>query len=270
MKRLICICLFGIISILAIKAQENWQVYLAQYEDGVGSTIVDMGHVDTAPNKFLPYVLVTGVTYQDCDSTGFPNKPEFENLYAISDSVVELIYKMNNNVIVGTFTLLCERLDYFYLTDTTNVRAALTALYNSQFPTYDFYINLEEDKEWEFYLDFLYPNEQIQESMSNRDVLMSLEDAGDDLTEPRQIDHWVYFKNKQNRAEYAKYIVESGYEIQNESKVKGYEFGYSIQFSRVDYVDLGSINEITWELSEKARELNGEYDGWETFVITSK
>jgi Regulator of ribonuclease activity B len=35
-------------------------------------------------------------------------------------------------------------------------------------------------------------------------------------------------------------------------------------------VDIASINPVTTALTKKAKELNGTYDGWETFVIKSK
>ena len=38
--------------------------------------------------------------------------------------------------------------------------------------------------------------------MQNRRVVMQLEENGDNLDIPREIDHWIYFDNEQSRAEY--------------------------------------------------------------------
>lgn len=254
-------------TILSFSQEENWQVYLAQYEDGVGSTIVNMELINLAPINNYPFVLVTGVTFSDCDEAGFPTKEEFDNLYDISDSVVHFLTQHVEHIFSGTFTHQCERLDYIYLTDTIGVRNLLSEMYEQLFSDYSYYINLKEDKKWEYYLDFLYPNEVTQEYISNGFVLEQLQEAGDDLTEKRQVDHWLYFKDGKNRDLFAKLMEEEGFTIEGKGKEKGYEYNYKLQISRVDFVDIESISEITLMLTQKSAEFNGEYDGWETFVI---
>ena len=61
-----------------------------------------------------------------------------------------------------------------------------------------------------------------------------------------------------------------GFKIESESKTKDKNYPYQLQISRIDFVDMESINNITIKLRKKANELNGEYDGWETFVITEQ
>jgi hypothetical protein len=52
--------------------------------------------------------------------------------------------------------------------------------------------------------------------------------------------------------------------------VKDSELKYQLQISRTDSVETSYISKITIELRKKAKELNGEYDGWETFVVKEK
>ena len=104
-------------------AQEgNWEVYLAQYEKGPGSTVVNMDIKTMAPDKTQPFLFSAGVNFTNCNSDGFPMSDEFNNLNKISDSILALINRMVKNTLVGTFTYQCQRRDYFYVPDTTGLR----------------------------------------------------------------------------------------------------------------------------------------------------
>ena len=111
---------------------------------------------------------------------------------------------------VATFTHQCERLDYIYLSDTNSIRKKLIDLYSSNFPGYKYYINIRTDKSWTAYTDFLYPNEETLEYMSNNKVLIQLQEAGDNLSKERQVDHWIYFINKNDRELYKNFAENSG------------------------------------------------------------
>ena len=245
---------------------ENWETYLAKYDKGPGSTTLNMSLINLAPIKKLQYIVITGVSYSDCNKDGFPTKLEFENLYKISDSIENVI--SNNNIYkhVGTFTYQCERLDYFYVNDTIGLRKKINHIYESNFKDYAHYLNIKPDNNWEAYLKFLYPSDDIQDYMSNEKVLNQLELAGDSLTKEREIEHWIYFKKYDDREVFIKYAKRKKFIIISENKIKNSEFPFQLQISRLDNVDIASINKITMELRKKANELNGNYDGWETIV----
>lgn len=247
--------------------QENWDVYVADYGGKPGSTLVNMDIKAWAPRADLPFILITGVKFENCDGEGFPQKGEFENLYKVSDTVLKYISELTDNIIAGAFTHQCERLDYIYIKDSTGVRAKLTELYKSRFQNYAPYINIKEDKQWNAYLNFLYPNEETREYMSNQKVVLSLVNAGDKLSQPRKTDHWAYFENENDRKCFQQIVTGMGFSIGNTDYDKDTKKSYKLQFSRTDKVDLENINRITSDLRKKALTCNGEYDGWETFVI---
>ena len=64
MKRiLISTTIILLINFLSFSQTGNWDVYMAQYENGPGSVTLNMDLLNIAPNKSLPYILITGVTY---------------------------------------------------------------------------------------------------------------------------------------------------------------------------------------------------------------
>lgn len=245
----------------------NWDAYIANYENGAGSTTFNMDLKKDAPKTDLPYILITGVTFSNCNKDGFPEKEEFNKLYEVSDEVEATISKLTKMELAGTFTYQCERLNYYYINDTTQIRSKLTAFYKNKFSNYKHYINVKPDKNWEAYLNFLYPNEEIQESMSNQKVIEQLQKGGDDLTKSRQIDHWLYFSNEKNRNLFEKLITQNGFKIETKEKIDDQDKPFKLHISRNDKVDSESISKITLELRKKAKELEGDYDGWETYIV---
>lgn len=250
------------------KSQDgNWDVYLAQFEQGPGSVFLNMDLIKTAPQKELPFVVITGGTFAECSDDGFPKKEEFNKLYEISDNVAGLISSITKSEFAGTWTYRCERLDYIYVYDTLNVRDNLKKLYQSKYPAYKFYLNIRRDLAWDAYLKFLYPNDEILEYMANEKVLSQLRSAGDQLIKPRLIDHWLYFENTKDRDLFIKYAEHEKFKIEGKNFLKDSKLKYQLHISRTDSIGHPFINNLTLGLRNKVKEFNGVYDGWETIVL---
>lgn len=260
--------IFALLLTSFLKAQDNekWDVYLARYENGSGSMLVNMGIKNSAPVSRLPFIVITGVTFQGCDDAGFPKKDQFPELYALSDSVKKIMTHADQSM-VGTFTYQCQRLDYYYTNDTINIRSALNNLYNRSFAKFTPYIKIGVDKDWEAYFTFIYPNEETQEYMRNTKVIMQLQMSGDQLTKARKVDHWLYFKKEEDLNCMTAYVKSKNFVVEQTNKSKKTDLPFLLQISREDKVDIGSISAVTLELSRQAHNCKGVYDGWETFVI---
>ena len=260
------LCLF-LLPIISAGQEDVWDVYMAQYDKGAGTTLINMSLKGSAPKSEFPFIVITGVTYSRCDPKGFPFKDEFPVLYRISDSVKMTIERYTTCIQTGTFTYQCDRLDYLYVNDTSGLRKALWEMYSASFDGYTPYINMREDKKWEGYLSFLYPNEEAQEYMKNQKVILKLQDAGDKLDKPRRVDHWAYFQTVGDRDCFVKYVEERNYKIERKEKTEIADMPYKVQIFRPDKVDNGSISRVTLELRRAADKCKGRYDGWETIVV---
>jgi hypothetical protein len=223
MKKLVLYFSFVTFNSVAFAQQsdEQWDVYMAQYEKGRGSTVINMALKSKAPDKSFRFLLSTGVHFDDCSNEGFPSQAEFQKLYIVSDSVKNLVDLNSLNIIAGTFTYQCERKDYYYLKDTNNIRQNLSAMYKKQFPVYQPIINISEDASWEAYLTFLYPNEETMEYMSNEKVLIKLQEAGDKLDKERLVDHWLYFSDAKSRESFIVYAKAKDFKIESKEMRDG-------------------------------------------------
>lgn len=239
---------------------------MAQYDDGPGSTTVNMSLKKKPAFAKHPFLLITGVQFSACKD-GFPNNGEFEKLYAVSDSVQQLVKGAGlNPVHAGSFTQNCERLDYLYITDTAGLRQKLTALYKKRFSNYKPSIQFRSDKDWEAYHRFLYPSETIMDYISNSKVVFKLQEAGDKLDKPRPVDHFLYFKTESDRQAFIAIVSREKFSVAGKEKVKGVH-PFQLHLIKVEKAELGSICKTTLYLKNIAEKYNGAYDGWESVVV---
>jgi hypothetical protein len=252
---------------LCAHAQPNWDVYTAQYDKGMGSVMLDMSLKAKAPVKKLPWLVVTGVTFNYCDEHGLPGLSAMPTLYAISDSLQVNMNKHGENINTGSFTYQCQRLDYYYVTDTVNLRKQLLQFYRQKFPSYAPYINFKKDTSWSGYLKFLYPGDAVLEHMQNEKIVFKLQKAGDKLDKARIVDHFIYFKNKEDLTCFWFYANTYGFKLESQDNTGDAEKPWQLHISRMDKVDLASIDQLTILLRREAGKCHGVYDGWETVVV---
>jgi regulator of RNase E activity RraB len=107
--------------------------------------------------------------------------------------------------------------------------------------------------------------------MMDTKVVDHLMEKGDPLVEPRRVDHWLYFTHRELAEELVKWALnaetETDYQVEKLSEPTPEIKRYGLQIYHESAVTLEAITAHTQALEEKARELGGEYDGWETMVL---
>ena len=265
LKKALCF-LFMWISLSVVAQENNWDMYMASYPKGAGSTLLNMDLKKSAPRKALPYLLKTGVTFSNCTADGFPAEDAYSELYRLSDSVQACLSRKVQYVLGGTFTYQCGRFDYFYLSDTTGLRGELEKLYNTTFPGYEPTILIREDRPWEAYLQFLFPREEPLEYMRNQTGVMRLWEAGDNLEKERKVNHFIHFTKEKDRACFEEIVRQEGFTIENRNLEGKMPMPLTLQISRTDKVVLHAITPLTTRLRQLAASCLGEYEGWETDI----
>lgn len=244
----------------------DWDTYLARYEKGPGSTLVNMTLKQHAPDSSLPYLFAAGVKFKNCATDGLPAATAFHSLNRISDSVVAMVGKRRGTLLTGTFTYQCERKDYFYVNDTTGLKAEVTQLLHDFFPGYTPAFLIKEDRAWDAYLHFLYPNEETRLFMQNQGIVMRLEKSGDNTGVARPVDHFLHFKSEKDRECFIYKAISQRFKIVSKDSSGNKEAPYILQITREDKADLTTINKVTSWVKAEATRCKGEYEGWETIV----
>jgi len=246
--------------------EPDWDFYFSNVDDIIGSFYVDLGLSNIAPVLDKTHLLWISLRMNDPKENGLSSNAEFELLNEIEDRLQEFILTKHNAVYAGRLTNDGHRDFYFYVGDTMLCDKTISEAMVS-FPSYSYEFGLKEEKEWNSYFEFMYPNPRQYQSIQNRRVIERLEEHGDKLTKQREVDHWIYFKTEKDRTVFLERIKDKGFKIVDQNHIKkNEEFPYSLHILRMDYVDIDSVDEYVLHLWELAGECNGDYDGWETSV----
>lgn len=244
----------------------EWDFYFSNVDDIIGSFYLNLTLVRSAPQYDKPNLIWVSVNMQNPREDGLSSSEEFPILMEIEDGLVDFVTRDYNSLYAGRLTTNGSRDFYFYSGDKIFHEKAISEAMVA-FPSYSFEYGIKEDREWEHYLGFMYPEERQYQSILNRRVIGNLEKGGDPLTKPRPVDHWIYFKSRPDQDAFLSAIEHMKFSIVGKDKPAGSsDYPIQLHISRIDHVDQNSVDEYVIALWDLAKKYNGEYDGWETSV----
>lgn len=246
--------------------QEDWDFYLTNVDNKLSSIAVDLGLKSVAPILDKQNILWISLKMNNPREDGLSSNEEFEKLGNIENQIVNSIVKNHNAIFVGRLTSDNHRDFYFYFGETKNYEKTVSEVMQN-FSDYKYEIGTKVDKEWDGYLNFLFPQPEQYQIIQNRKVVDNLVKNGDKLEKKREVMHWIYFTNENDRENFIQKIASENFKVEVKNKVKeNKEFSYNLRISRIDKVDYENIDDFTIHLWKLANENNGDYDGWETSV----
>jgi len=184
---------------------ENWDFYLARVDDQPASIYVDLGIAEEAPLVAYMHMSYVRLFMNSPRPNGLSSDEEFDLLIAIEDHLKNELTGEGSAVYVGRNTSDRCRDLYFYSSVPSEWKERVNVAMQS-FSDYRFDADTREDREWQTYFGFLYPSgaalreilDRRTESQrdQNRLVVNALEERGDPLSEPREIDTGCIFEPK--------------------------------------------------------------------------
>lgn len=247
--------------------EERWENYVKQLDKGIGGFTVRMDLADYAPIAGFSNLLKVTNYYTDKREDGFPSETAFD---ALSKITLDLLLSMNGKVsfvYAGSTTYDGASTEYIYVEETDDLKMMVEQFYTENFPKKKHDISITEDIIWKAYKNELYPSEQIVNYMNDKKVIKNLVDNGDDITVPRRIDHWLFFKTEEDMNAFGDRIQEYQFYVESIEDFNSKEWPIQLIIFREDEVSLENISEITNALRNLAAEHKGIYDGWGTNVI---
>lgn len=110
-------------------------------------------------------------------------------------------------------------------------------------------------------------SKRAKQRRGNQEVCQNLESHGDELTAPRQIDHWIYFQTSSNRTTFIEEAQKLGFDVGGYLEDQSDSMPYGVRVTRIDVPSYDAIDDVTLPLFDLAQSLDGNYDGWETSVV---
>ncbi len=246
--------------------KENWISYSGKMDDKPADFYVDLGLGPVAPVSTMPNFLCVSLDLNEEGEDGLPTEREYVAILNVEAALVESL-KRNHSAIYAGRVVADGLLDFYFYTAGTLLIDKTISESMVAFPGYNYDYILGEDKDWQRFFEDLYPNAGEFRSFMNKKVIENLEGIGDDLSRPRGVDHWIFFRSPEGREQYIEKVKEKGFTIEHASiSDRGDGLMYALQISRVDKVDYEHIEGFVHYLWELAKELDGDYDGWGTYV----
>jgi hypothetical protein len=116
-------------------------------------------------------------------------------------------------------------------------------------------------------LNVLYPSPEDIQRIANMDLLDVLRKKGDVLSVAREVQHWMYFGSEESRTQFRDAAMAVGFRAASESISKA-DLPFGIVIARTQSIEQKSIDSTVIELLHLSRRFDGDYDGWETPVVT--
>ncbi|WP_210465170.1 DUF695 domain-containing protein [Rufibacter roseolus] len=246
--------------------QPDWDVYFCQIESKPAFIGLDLNLSSVAPLEEQEKVVEVTVPVLSVREDGFPEDTEWEALGEIEDLLADIFETGLEAVFVGKTLNGGFRKFYFYAREVLMVEHYLNEV-AEKFPQYSFEAETWEDPEWETYLEFLFPEPADVQKIQNAKVLRHLEEAGDNPTVSRKVEHWIYFPDEASREKYWQEISTKGYAKEEEGFEPDFEkLHYKLEVSSESKTEEEPINDMVLYLWRLAQEYGAKYDGWETSI----
>lgn len=238
---------------------QEWDFYLCRIEDKPASIRLNLALRNVAPLEDFPFQASFFVKMQNPDENGMSSNEEYPILCDIEDAIHETTEAMgviNVGVIKSDGALeIC-----MFAQNVDNLEDTCRSVLAEKFPEYLSKFSIQEDPEWDFYFNFLFPDQYYFQQMMNRRVVYQLEQQGDQLETPREIDHWLYFASEEECNKYVKEVENQGYKIVSKDKIENENTPYQLHISRSDAPS--EIDEAVWQLLDILKHFDAYYDGW--------
>lgn len=243
---------------------DHWDIYLTQIENNNIFVRLDMGIKNNVPIRNANKLVIVKIQTKSL----FSKKLNFKLLSEIEDTFDR--HLTNKDFFIGVTTDTECRRFYIYTMQETILKNSIESILTRN-KKLKYNISIQNDPEWNIYLDRLYPDMFEQRWMLDRNVVEQLKTNNDDPQIPREVSHWFYFRNIDSRDSFKSKMNKNLYTNIDEQKVQeNTEFSYQLIVSHITTVQLESINQHTTGLFQLAQECDGNYDGWETLVMKRK
>jgi len=249
--------------------QEYWELYMKNLEGKPASILFNAGiSMDVEKFKYIyPQIAFVKVKLKEPNERGLVSESEEPEIAFLEDKLEASLIKFRIGKYVGRVFSDGYVTFLYYLQFTYNWQDFLNFALEEH-SSYEVTSGFQEDGEWGYYYNLLYPNPKEWQIIQNHKACDALKAKEDNLHLKRAIEHKLFFSNGEEKREaLVLKLEEEGFkiqsEIENEDGVKG------VSFYRLDKPFYHDIDALTLELIDMVEEYGASYDGWESSVVKS-
>ena len=193
------------------------------------------------------------------ESDGLRSEGEMQDLDDLQTKLTDRLARVSGAECVGFYDLRGVATFVFYAKKPISAAEAAVAIADSH--PYESDVQVDEDPEWRFYIDALFPDAYALQGIWNRLIVDELEEHGDELHEPRDVDHVATFPSSASAQKAVKQLTAAHFKVDGIGKAD--EDGrFEVAFHRSETLEEGKPDHFSAEILDIVLPLDGEYDGW--------
>ncbi len=246
----------------------RFEFYEALLDEDRLIILVDLGAATHAPAPGLDLRLQVRVRMQAPREDGLRSQDEAAALFALEDRLVPCLERGLEARFLGRFVARGATTFVFMLPSERGSEVG-AAIGTCELEPYRVRWLTESDPSWRFYWDFLFPDAFSHQRIMNRGVIRQLEQRGDRLTTPREVDHWAHLPSAEACTIATGALEELGYRV-DEPRAPGTDAHpehWTLPFHKTSALDEDQADRATWEILQALTPLRGSYDGWGAPVV---
>jgi len=155
---------------------------------------------------------------------------------------------------------------YFCASSSKDLNSMVTAILKDTGYVYE--SNIIKDKKWNFYETQLFPTELEFVHIQSAKIIFLLEEEGEDLSIPRDVEHYVSFLTPTQKNRFLNTLEIEGFSFKDD--ISSEEFEHGVALVKNHAVKEEVVTNIVNELFAKVKEEQGYYEGWSTTLVSQE
>lgn len=230
--------------------------YPADVDGAPAAFVVDL---EQEPRATHPTRVTVSMLMLEPEADGLRSEGEMEDLDALQTKMTERLARAAGAICVGFYDLRGVATFVFYVKKKLTAAEA-TAIVADTHP-YESEVQVDDDPEWRFYIDALFPDAYALQGIWNRLIVDELAEHGDQLDEPRDVDHVATFPSNAAAKKAEKKLLAAHFTIDGLADADE-EGRFELAFHRAETLEEGKPDRFSAEILDVILPLDGEYDGW--------
>jgi uncharacterized protein (TIGR01619 family) len=239
------------------------EYYITTGEASAVMTELEMDYIEMAPQEERPWLLWAFLKMKEVDEQGFPTASELSTLHEVTLSLEEALGRELDAVYVGQKYAEGWLELYFYAPTAKKFQSIVTEHASSH---YVFDTGSARDAKWEHYRFRLYPDALMLQQIQSRDIIEELREAGDDLSQPREVEHYLQFQTEANAKRAGERLALEGFTFKEITYDSSEEYAHALTLTKEHVIDAPLLGELASTLIAAASKEHGLYAGWSTVL----
>jgi hypothetical protein len=230
--------------------------YPADVDGAPAAFVVDL---EQEPRPTHPTRITVSMPMLEPEPDGLRSEGEMEDLDTLQTKMTDRLAHAAGAICVGFYDLRGVATFVFYAKK--KVTAAEATVIVADTHPYESDVQVDDDPEWRFYIDALFPDAYALQGIWNRLIVDELESHGDQLHEPRDVDHVATFPSNAAAKKAEKKLLAAHFTIDGLADADE-EGRFELAFHRSETLEEGKPDRFSAEILDIVLPLDGEYDGW--------